>query len=284
MKLVRFGDPGRERPGVISPHNPNKILDIRALAYDIEDYDSHFFSHCGLQRVKQLLSDTKQPGVALAEVRLGCPVSQAGKIICIGENYLAHAKEFGHAPPEEPILFSKPSSSIIGPADPIRLPERAGRVDCEVELALIIGRETSHVPAERAMEQIAGFTILDDITSRTVQKNRSQWFHSKGFDTFCPIGPWMVTSDELLDPSNLRLKSKLNGTILQNCTTDEMIFTIPELIQFISASITLQPGDIIASGTPQGIGSSHNPPLTLRKGDQLELSIEGLGSQTNSVE
>ena len=212
-------------------------------------------------------------------MRLGPPVARPSKIICVGANYAAHAKEFGREVPREPILFSKATSSIIGPMDPIRIPQKAQVVDSEVELAVVIGRRASNVSAADALNYIAGFTVVNDVTERIVQKENGQWFRGKGFDTFCPVGPFLVTPDEVSDLSHLRVWQKLNSEILQNGNSEDMIFSIPFLIEYISQGMTLLPGDIIATGTPHGIGSAHNPQVLMKPGDVVEVGVEGVGRQ-----
>lgn len=281
MKLVRFGPPGAERPGVLL--DDQQILDVRAMAFDIEDYNAHFFSHWGLDRVRALLAEPRRKTVPAAGIRLGPPVARPGKIVALGKNYADHAKEFDAEIPETPILFSKAASAIVGPFDPVVLPPGAKTVDGEVELAVVVGAKASRVPAERAMEHVAGFTILNDVTDRDAQKAGRQWFRAKSFDSFCPLGPHLVTRDEVADPQTLRLYSKVNGKILQESNTADMIFKIAYLIGFISSTITLEPGDLIATGTPGGIGSAHKPPVLLKPGDTMETGIDGLGIQINRI-
>lgn len=285
MKLVRFGEPGNERPGVLVEEAGAlpMILDVCGMAYDLEDYNEDFFRRFGMARLPGLLSESGRKLVRAEGVRLGPPVARPGKIICLGKNYADHAMEFDSKVPQTPILFSKAVTAVTGPYDPIRLPPDAEIVDLEAELAVVIGREARCVPEDRALDYIAGYTILNDVTDRVAQRTDGQWFRSKSLDTFCPLGPWLVTPDEAGDPGNLRVESKLNGVILQNGNTADMIFKIPFLIAYISATITLLPGDIIATGTPAGIGSARQPPLTLHSGDTVEVAVEKLGRQTNTV-
>ena len=282
MKLVRFGPPGEERPGVLM-ENDSKILDVRAMAFDIEDFNGHFFTHWGIQRLHALLKEPSLKTVPMEGVRLGPPVARPGKIVCLGKNYADHAAEMNSAPPTSAILFGKAPTSLAGPFDPIVLPRGAKVVDCEVELAVVIGKTARRVSESDAMQFIAGYTVLNDVTDREAQKEGKQWFRAKSADTFCPLGPYLVTPDEICDPQNLRLYSKIRGQILQDNNTTKMIFKIAYLISFISAAITLEAGDIIATGTPGGIGSAHKPPVLLRPGDAVESGIEGVGVQTNKV-
>lgn len=277
MKLVRFGEAGRERPGIWL--DDGRILDVRAMAFHIEDYNEHFFSCHGLEQLRHLIQDPGIRYVKAEGLRLGSPVARPSKIICVGANYADHAKEFGHKVPQEPILFSKATSAMTGPHDPICLPENAEAVDAEAELAVVIGRMAARVKRHEAMDYVAGFTVLNDVTERVVQKNNGQWFCGKGFDTFCPVGPYLVTADEVEKPEELRVWQKLNGKTLQDGIASDMIFTIPYLIEFITRGMTLLPGDIIATGTPSGIGSARNPQVLMQPGDTVEVGVEGLGRQ-----
>ena len=284
MKLVRFGKEGAERPGVlIQDAGEEKILDVRASAFDIEDYNEHFFSHHGIKRLEALLKESKRKLIPAKGTRLGAPIAWPSKIICLGKNYADHARECNSKPPESPILFAKATTAINGPGDRILLPPHHGIVDGEVELAVVIGSRALRVPEKDAMAHVAGYMIFNDVTDRDAQRAGQQWFRGKGADTFCPLGPWLVTADEIPDPHALRLKFKQNGKVLQDGTTKDMIFKIPYIIAFISASMTLLPGDIIATGTPAGIGSAHTPPVVFKPGDRIELEVEGLGRQANDI-
>jgi 2-keto-4-pentenoate hydratase/2-oxohepta-3-ene-1,7-dioic acid hydratase in catechol pathway len=281
MKLVRFGEPGNERPGVWM--GDGRILDVRALAFHIEDFNAHFFAHQGMEQLASLLEDPGATYVDAADVRLAAPVATPSKIICVGANYADHAKEFGHHVPDEPILFSKATSAMCGPNDPVRLPDEAQAVDSEAELAVVIGRKASKVGREDALSYVAGYTVLNDVTERVVQKSGGQWFRGKGFDTFCPVGPFLVTPDEIPDPENLRVWQTLNGQALQDGCTADMMFTVPFLIEYIAQGMTLLPGDIIATGTPPGIGSARKPPVLMAAGDVVEVGVDGIGSQRSEI-
>jgi 2-keto-4-pentenoate hydratase/2-oxohepta-3-ene-1,7-dioic acid hydratase in catechol pathway len=281
MKLVRFGEKGKEQPGIWM--DDGRILDVRALAFHIEDYNEHFFSHDGLDQLKSLLDDPGAKFVERAGVRLGPPVACPSKIICVGANYADHAKEFGHAIPQEPILFSKATTAISGPNDPIMLPEDAQVMDSEAELAVVIGKKASKVPAVDALSYVAGYTVLNDITERLIQKANGQWFRGKGFDGFCPMGPFLVTPDEIPALDSMRVWQKLNGELLQNGQTGDMMFTIPFLIEYISKGMTLLPGDVISTGTPSGIGSAHVPQVLMQPGDVVEVCVDGVGVQQSVV-
>lgn len=281
MKLVRFGEKGKEQPGVWM--GDGRILDLRAVAFHIEDYNEHFFSNNGLGQLAILLGDPGAKFVDADGVRLGAPIARPSKIICVGANYADHAKEFGRDVPKEPILFSKATTAINGPHDPVELPDGAQVVDSEAELAVVIGRKASSVKAADALDYIAGYTVLNDVTERIVQKANGQWFRGKGFDTFCPMGPWLVTKDEVPDPDNLKVWGKHNGTVLQDGSTADMMFGIPSLIEYITQGMTLLPGDVISTGTPDGIGSARDPQVLMRPGDVVEVGVDGVGAQRSEV-
>ncbi|MBP7829369.1 MAG: fumarylacetoacetate hydrolase family protein [Kiritimatiellae bacterium] len=282
MKLVRFGPPGQERPGVWLDDTPG-ILDVRAMAFDIEDYDAHFFSRWGLERLRGLLAEKNRKIVPAEGVRLGPPVARPGKIICLGKNYRDHIAEFDSKTPDRPILFAKAATALVGPYDAIRLPADA-EADVEVELAAVIGKTARNLSEGDAMSCVAGYTILDDVTDRAAQRADGQWFRAKSRDTFCPLGPFLVTADEVPDPYVLRLTSKIRGQLLQDARASDMIFKLAYLIAYASAAMTLEPGDVLSTGTPGGIGSARKPPVLLRPGDEVEVAIEGLGVQRNRVE
>ena len=287
MKLVRFGPPAEERPGVWLEDTPAPgqaaILDVRAMAFDIEDFNAHFFVHHGLARLAHLLREDRRALIPAAGLRLGPPVARPGKIVCLGKNYAAHAAEFDAEVPESPIYFSKAGSALNGPYDPIILPRGAVRVDGEAELAVVLGRRARRVPEEAALDYVAGYTLINDVTDRDAQRIGRQWFRGKSADTFCPMGPFLVTRDEIADPHNLRLFQKVNGRILQDDVTSHLLFRIPLLVAFLSATITLEPGDVIATGTPGGIGSARRPPVLLQPGDRVEVGADHLGRQNCPV-
>ncbi len=287
MKLVRFGDPGEERPGVWleagGPDGAPSILDVRAMAFDIEDFDGHFFERDGLLRIAGLLSEPSPKLIAAAGVRIGPPLPRPGKIICMGGNYAEHVRESKSQIPAEPVFFNKASSAVIGAFDDIVLPTGAISVDAEAELAVVIGTRARNVAKERAMSRVAGFMTLNDVSDRDAQRSRSQWFWGKSPDTFCPIGPWLVTPDEVGDCGRLAVTQTLNGVKLQDGNTAQMIFDIPFVIAYLSSRITLMPGDIISTGTPDGVGSARKPPVALKPGDIVEVEVEGVGRQRNRV-
>ena len=286
MKLVRFGSRGEERPGIwleSAQHPEPEILDVRAMAFDIEDFDARFFSGPGLARLELLLAERNRKTVPARSVRLGAPVARPGKIMCLGKNYADHAKEFDSKIPESPIVFSKATTAINGPFDPIALAPSAGRVDWEVELAIVIGQACCRVSEADAMAHVAGYMVLNDVTDRDAQKAAGQWFRGKSADTFCPMGPYLVTAGDVPDPHALRLRSWRNGELFQDGNTSQLLFKIPTLTAFLSATITLEPGDVIATGTPAGIATARHPQVTLQPGDTIELEVEGLGRQISPV-
>lgn len=281
MKLCRFGEKGSERPGVWM--GDGRILDVRAVAFHIEDYNEFFFAHNGIEQLEILLSDPGAKYVEAEGVRLASPLARPSKIICVGANYADHAKEFGHDLPTEPILFSKATSALNGPFDEIVLPKEGQVVDSEAELAVVIGKTASNVSAADAMDYVVGYTVLNDVTERLVQKANSQWLRGKGFDSFCPLGPYLVTKDEVADVDDLKVWQKHNDHVLQDGNTRDMIFKIPFLIEYITQGMTLLPGDIISTGTPDGIGSARDPKVLMTAGDVVEVGVEGIGSQRSPV-
>jgi 2-keto-4-pentenoate hydratase/2-oxohepta-3-ene-1,7-dioic acid hydratase in catechol pathway len=218
----------------------------------------------------------------LSDVKLAAPVPNPAKIVAVGLNYMDHCREQKVEVPKSPILFAKFPSSVIGPGDPICWsPELTSQVDYEGELGVIIGRPARDVPAERAYEVVAGYTIVNDISARDLQFGDGQWVRGKSLDTFCPMGPWLVTKDEIEDPQNLEIRTWVNDQLLQDSNTREMIFKIPELIEFMTRAFTLYPGDVISTGTPDGVGVSRNPQVLLKKGDQVKVAVQGLGELSN---
>ncbi|MCO5067292.1 MAG: fumarylacetoacetate hydrolase family protein [Kiritimatiellae bacterium] len=284
MKLVRYGEPGRERPGLwLTDRGAPEILDVRGTAFDIADYDAHFFTHWGIERLRGLLLEKKQKRFPAAGVRLGPPVATPTNLICVGKNYADHATEFDSKIPAEPVLFAKSPSALIGAEDPIHIPPTFSEVDAEAELAIVIGAPSRNLSEANALEHIAGYTLINDVTERRAQREAGQWFRGKSFDTFAPIGPHLVTPDEIPDPQNLRIRSRVNGTPLQDGNTRNMLFPLARILAYISSTLTLQPGDIIATGTPSGVGFARTPPVLLRAGDTIEMEIESIGSLKNPV-
>lgn len=287
MKLVRFGSLGAERPGLWIPDHfglgQHGILDVRAQAFDLEDYNADFFRRGGLDRLPALAIEPSPKIVRAEGLRLGPPIAMPGQIICMGKNYADHAKEFDAEVPTSPVLFAKAPSSWSGPNDPIIIPRDAGRIDAEAELALVIRRPARRVTEADAWSCIAGYCVLNDVTDRDAQKQGGQWFRGKSTDSFGPAGPWLVTCDELPDPGSCRVWSRLNGQPLQDGHTRDLLFTIPVLLAFLTRHMTLQPGDVISTGTPSGVGFACKPPRLLQPGDVIETGVDGIGALRNPV-
>jgi 2,4-didehydro-3-deoxy-L-rhamnonate hydrolase len=274
MKLIRFGEFGKEKPGV---HINGVNYDVSGF---IKDYDEMFFANGGLPHLAWMLSQHKD---MLRKVpdgeRLGSPVARPSKIVCIGLNYAQHAKETNSPIPKEPIIFFKSTTSLIGPYDTVTIPKNSVKTDWEVELAFVIEKKASYVEEHEAMDYVAGYTLHNDVSEREFQLERGgTWDKGKGCDTFAPVGPWLVTKDEITDPHNLRLWLKVNDKLMQDSNTDDLVFNIPFLVSYISQFMTLLPGDIISTGTPAGVGLGFNPPVYLKAGDVVELGIDGLGT------
>jgi 2-keto-4-pentenoate hydratase/2-oxohepta-3-ene-1,7-dioic acid hydratase in catechol pathway len=219
----------------------------------------------------------------LSEVRLRAPIVRPPKIVCVGLNYADHAHEQGIEPPATPVLFLKASNTVIGPGDPIRLPPNTSQPDYEAELAVVIGKGGSRIPQERAWDHVAGYTILNDVTARDMQHGDKQWFRGKSCDTFAPTGPWVVTPDEIPDPHALAISLTLNGETMQNSNTSNLIYKIDFLISYLSQSLTWEPGDLISTGTPPGVGVFRKPQVFIKPGDEITVRVEGIGTLTNRV-
>jgi 2-keto-4-pentenoate hydratase/2-oxohepta-3-ene-1,7-dioic acid hydratase in catechol pathway len=275
MKLIRFGPPGHEQPGI---WKENKIVDLRSIYPEIPDIGEPFFRDGWIEKLAGLEADGQS-----MDVRLGAPVFRPEKIVCLGKNYAEHAKEGGFDMPEAPLLFCKTPNALNGPFDPIFMPISSDQIDWEVELAVVIGKKGLRIPQDRALDYIAGYTVMNDVSGRRAQFAHSQWFRGKSFDTFAPLGPALVTPDEVGDVQNLRLTATVNGEVMQDGTTGDMIFSIEEIISDLSQDITLVPGDIISTGTPAGVGIFRDPPLVLKEGDEVECWIEKIGSICNKV-
>ncbi len=285
MKLVMYGEPFQERLGVIL--RDAFIYDLEIAELESPASIEEVLQFDLLPQIEELTFEPapEQALIPLDSVRLGPPLAGMGKIIAVGLNYRDHAEEMGNALPSSPLLFCKAQTSIAGPTDELMLPPEswAREVDYEVELGVVIGHPCREVSVEDAMTYVAGYTIVNDVTARDVQRAESQWFRAKSYDGFCPIGPYLVTADEVEDVGNLRLSTLVNGELRQHSTTKNLIFSVPELVSFISHSMTLLPGDIIATGTPSGIGAGMKPPTYLLPGDVIELVIEGLGRHRYEV-
>ena len=275
MRLIRFGAAGQEKPGL---WQAGKIVDLRAIFPEIPDIGERFFTEGWLQRIDKL----KDPGQAL-DVRLGCPISRPSKIICLGLNYLDHREESGFEKPPQPLLFSKTPNALSGPFDPILLPRSCHQIDWEAELAVVVGKAGKRIAASEALDYVAGFSVMNDVSGRQAQFSDGQWFRGKSFDTFAPMGPALVSVDEIENLQNLSVKARVNGEVMQDGNSADMLFDIPTIIAFISEDITLMPGDIISTGTPSGVGIFRDPPVLLKAGDVVECEVEGVGCIRNSI-
>jgi len=280
MRLIRFGDSGREEPGVLLPDG--RRVDASG---EFHDYDEGFFASGGLEGLAEWVADGC-PGGALIDpaARLGPPVNRPSKIVCVGKNYLDHAKEMGGEIPVEPVLFMKASSAWSGPHDDVIIPRGGTKMDYEVELALVIGRTASCIDELEAMDHVAGYSVFSDYSERAFQlESGGQWTKGKSADSFAPMGPWLVTGDEVTDPQKLRLWCKVNGELRQNSWTGDMMCSVRQLVAYISRFMTLLPGDVVATGTPAGVALGMSPPRYLQAGDFVECGIEGLGELAQRV-
>ena len=275
MKLIRLGERGNERPSVLLPDDQR--IDVSSFG---EDWNEDFFATDGLARLKTWLEKHAEScPIVDASVRLGSCIARPSKIICIGLNYAKHARETGAAIPEQPVVFFKASTALCGPNDDIVIPRGSLKTDWEVELAVVIGRRATYVSEENAMDYVAGYALHNDYSERDWQLERGgQWVKGKSFDTFAPIGPFLATRDEVPDPHQLRLWLTVNGELLQESNTSDLVFGIPAVVSYLSQFMTLLPGDVISTGTPAGVGLGLDPPRYLKPGDIVELGIEGLGT------
>ncbi|MEO0676043.1 MAG: fumarylacetoacetate hydrolase family protein [Pseudomonadota bacterium] len=276
MKLLRYGAPGAEKPGLMDGDGT-----VRDLSGVIPDLTGETLSDAALETLSAL-----DPGTlpAVTPERIGPCVGNVGKFLCIGLNYSDHAAETGAAIPEHPILFHKATSAIVGPHDDVSLPRGSESSDWELELGVVIGTKAKYVSKEAALDHVAGYCVVNDVSERHFQNNLTgQWTKGKSCDTFGPIGPYLVTRDEVPDPQALSMRLDLNGKRMQTGTTGTMIFSVAEIIEHLSGLMTLHPGDIITTGTPPGVGLGMKPPLFLKPGDVMELEIEGLGVQRQNV-
>lgn len=278
MKLCRYGPPGKEKPGLVD--NDGRIRD---LSGHVDDITPGVLSTRILKHLSQLAIDTLP--LVDEEVRYGIPVNGIPKIVAVGLNYADHARESGLPIPTEPITFMKAVSSLTGPNDPVMLPQGSTHSDWEVELGVIIGQRMAYVSKQDALSHVAGYVLANDVSERFNQKERgSQWSKGKGHDTFCPVGPWLVTTDELGDPQDLDMFLDVNGERKQTGNTRTMIFTVAEALSYISRYMTLMPGDLVITGTPPGVGEGQKPaPQYLAAGDVMELGIDRLGAQRQDV-
>jgi len=277
MKLLRYGPKGKEKPGLL-----DKDGKIRDLSATIADVNPETLAPAALDRLRKL--DPASLPLVSGTPRLGPCLTQIPKIVCVGLNYTDHAKETGAAIPKEPILFMKATSSLSGPNDDVMLPKGSEKTDWEVELGIVIGSVTRYVGEKEALKHIAGYCVVNDVSERAFQIERGgQWTKGKSADTFGPIGPWVVTADEVPDPGKLALWTEVNGKRVQSSSTADLIFGIDEIVSYVSHFLSLMPGDVIATGTPSGVGLGMKPPQFLKPGDRMRLSVEGLGEQNQRV-
>ena len=274
MKLIRFGEIGKEKPGVLIGE---KRYDVSSI---VTDFNESFFEENGLEKLQKALENNPTLPEVNASVRLGSPVARPSKIICIGLNYIDHCKETNAPIPTEPIIFFKSTTSLCGPDDDLIIPKNSEKTDWEVELAFIVGKKASYVEEAEALDYVAGFALLNDYSERAFQLERGgQWAKGKGSDTFAPLGPFLATKDEIADVDNLKMWLTVNGKKYQDSNTLNLVFKIPYLVHYLSQFMTLLPGDIISTGTPPGVGLGIKPdPIYIKAGDVVELGIEGLGT------
>ena len=275
MKLMRVGDPGAERPAALT--DEGDIVDLSSV---VDDLTPENLAPDSLGRISAAVAAGGLP-VLNANIRVGPPLARIGKIVCVGLNYSEHAAEAGLPIPDEPILFMKAPDTVVGPNDVVRVPRASVKTDYEVELAVVIGRTARYLnPDDNPLDYVAGYAVSNDVSEREFQMERGgQWDKGKNCETFNPIGPWLVTSDEVGDPQALTLGSRVNGETRQNSTTADMIFPVAELVRYISQFMTLYPSDVINTGTPQGVGAGFTPPKFVNAGDVVEVFIEKLGAQ-----
>lgn len=290
MKIITFKTSSREdenyRVGALV--SGDEIVDFTSLATNKALSATDLLECFNLEssfaeKAKSALSENNLPRINREDIEICAPIPRPGKIICIGLNYRDHAEETGAEIPKSPIIFSKFNTCVANPNQPILLPKKSEKVDYEAELAFVIGRKAKNVTAEDAMNYVFGYTNFNDVSARDFQFSDGQWQRGKSCDTFAPMGEFVATIDEIPDPHNLQIQFRLNGETMQNSNTKELIFKIPELIEFLSASITLEPGDVVATGTPPGVGFARKPPIFMKNGDIAEVEIEGLGVLSNPV-
>ena len=277
MKLVRYGRPGKEKPGLIDGDGK-----LRDLSKKIADITPDTLSPKGMAKLAKI--NAKRLPLVKGRPRFGVPWNTPSKLICIGLNYVDHAKETGNPIPKEPIVFLKANSSLNGPNDTVMMPKGSKKSDWEVELGVVIGTRADNVSQKDALNHVAGYTICNDVSEREWQiEHGPTWTKGKSFDTFCPIGPWLVSADEVANPQRLDMWLDVNGERCQTGNTKTMIFGVAKLVSYLSKFMPLNPGDVISTGTPPGVGSGFKPPKFLKKGDVITLGIDGLGQQKQNV-
>jgi 2-keto-4-pentenoate hydratase/2-oxohepta-3-ene-1,7-dioic acid hydratase in catechol pathway len=301
LKLATYKINGEPRIGLVVG---DKVADLAAAYvamankqdFDLESIPTDMASFLALEKAMEIVRQvetqlvqavcwSKDVTYPLDKVTLMAPILRPGKIICIGLNYIDHAKEGGHPLPKEPVIFGKFANAVIGPEDAIRCPDPAvsDAIDYEAELAVVIGKRAYRVDKTTALDYVAGYLNFNDISARDLQHRDGQWMKGKFLDTFAPMGPWLVTKEEIADPGNLKIQLRLNGQVMQSSNTGNLIFDVPHLVSYLSSLVTLEPGDIIATGTPSGVGFVRKPPVLLKPGDVVEVEIEGLGVLRNHV-
>lgn len=280
MKLVTYGESGQERIGAVVG---DEIVDLMSADASLPGTLLCVLEADAFETVSRAVESGGGARTPLDDARLASPLPRPPKIVCVGLNYLDHATEQNVPLPEHPLLFSKANSSVVGPYDDVVLPAESEQVDYEVELAVVIGRTATAVPEADAYDYIAGYTVANDVSARDIQFRQQQWHQGKSYDTFCPMGPWLVTKDEIPDPNALAVKLTLNGEVLQDSNTDNLIFNVPALVSRISSAMTLLPGDVISTGTPAGVGVFRDPKILLKAGDYMETYVEGIGTLKNHV-
>ncbi|WP_099367358.1 fumarylacetoacetate hydrolase family protein [Sphingobacterium sp. 1.A.4] len=279
MRLIKYGEAGKEQIGV---HIDGKNYDVSAFG---GDYDESFFAENGLARLEEFVKANEGELIELpADVRLGAPFARPSKIVCIGLNYRDHAEETGAKIPEEPIIFMKSTTALIGPNDEVMIPRNSVKTDWEVEFCIVIGKKASYVEESEALDYVAGYVLHNDVSEREYQLERGgTWDKGKGCDTFAPMGPFMTTADEIPDINKVALWLKVNDKVYQNGNTSNLIFKVPALVSYVSQFMTLLPGDVISTGTPAGVGLGFNPAIYLKPGDVMELGADYLGVQRQTV-
>lgn len=277
MKLLRFGEVGNEKPGILDSEG-----NIRSLERVIYDLSGDALTSSSLEKLKTV--DPLKLPLVEGNPRIAACVGNVGKFLCIGLNYSDHAEESGMEVPAEPVLFMKATSAVCGPFDDVLIPPGSEKTDWEVELGIVIGDRAKHVSEENALNHVAGYCVINDLSERAYQLERcGQWVKGKSYDTFAPMGPWLVTRDEVPDPGNLSLWLEVDGHRYQNGTTQKMVFGVAKLVSYLSAFMTLNPGDVISTGTPPGVGLGQKPPTYLKPGQTMRLSVEGLGEQQQTT-
>lgn len=283
MKVMRVGPAGAERPAAVG--SGGSVLDLSGVLGAGGDIDGPFLAGEGLVRAREAVAAENLPSLNIPDLRIGPPLAQPPKIVCIGLNYQDHAAETGQQPPEEPVVFMKAPNTVVGPYDDVFVPRGSDKTDYEVELAVVIGKEARYLDGpDAAADVIAGYAVSNDVSERTFQLERGgQWVKGKSCETFNPLGPWLVTADEVADPQSLALRLWVNGELRQDGTTKDMIFNAAHLVWYLSQFMVLEPGDVVNTGTPAGVALGRSDTPFLRAGDTVELEIEGLGRQRQTL-